>query len=177
MINRATFAQLTRLVRPPQRPLRCSSEDIWEKLKQAIEFPLPNAFLEYGKTYGTGEMEAAGYVLQIANPLDPRYPSWAIAQCEIMRTRGDGPDRRVTRYYPEANGIFPFATDLCGGLVFFTRGGTVVSCLADPNLVIQYDCDLFGFLHGLFSGTLWPEYFPNSKTSRQSAKFKKIAWL
>lgn len=177
MTNQSTLTDLTELVAPPKRPLRCSDERNWQKLNQSIQFPFPHAFLEYGKIYGTGEMEVAGYVLQIANPLDPKYSKWAKSQCDVMRTRGDGPELRKTRFHPETDGVFPFATDLCGDLVFFTRSGTIVSCPTDPNILIPYEYHLIGFLHGLFSGTLSPKYFPKSQTREKTAEFRKSAWM
>ena len=177
MANRTTLAELTELVSPPKRPLRCSNESNWKTLKQAIDFPIPDAFLDYGRTYGTGEIAAAGYTLQIGNPLDPKYAKWALAQSEIMRTRGDGPELRATRFYPEPDGVLPFATDLCGDLVFFTRDRAIASCPTDPNGLIPYNYDLIGFLHSLFSGTLSPEYFPNSETSQANPVFSKKSWI
>ena len=175
--NAATLAQLTELVAPPERPLRTADAGNWQKLTDTIDFPFADSFLDYGRTYGTGEIEAAGYAVQIGNPLDPKFPKWVLEQSGIMRTRGDGPDLRKTRFYPEANGVLPFASNLSGDLVFFTQEGTIVSCPTDPSILIPYRCDLIGFLCALFSGKLSPEYFPNSEMCEDTPEFTKTAWM
>ncbi len=175
--SEASIARLTELIPPPKRPLRASDDGNWKKLADAIDFPFPVSFLEYGRTYGTGEFDAGGYVLKMTNPLDPKYPKWALEQSAIMRTRGDGPERRDTRFYPEPGGVLPFASDLSGDLVFFTREATIASCPTDPNILIQYEYDFVGFLCALFSGALSPEFFPNSAIKDSTPAFKKRAWI
>lgn len=178
MARNDTLAPLTELIPPPKRPLRAGDDDAWRWLKELVDFPFPELFLEYGRTYGVGEIEAGGYVLMVGNPLDARYAKWAIEQSEVMRLRGDGPDRRDTRFYPEPGGVLPFASDLCGDLTFFTRKGQIATCPGgDPNLLVYYDLDLVQFLCQLFSGELSPEYFPNSEVSRSRPVFRKSGWM
>ena len=169
--------ELTELIEPPHRPLKCSDLGNWDKLVEAIDFPFPNEFREYGRLYGTGEIAAGGYGLLIGNPLDPKFPKWVQEQSQAMRTRGDGPDRRPRRFYPEPNGIVPFASDWSGGLAFLTRDGKVASCPGDPNELISYQHGFVDFLVAMFSADLSPEWFPNKVLRRHRPEFKKLAWL
>lgn len=177
----AQLAALVDLVAPPPRPLRCADEGNWARLQAEIEFRFPSEFLQYGQLYGTGEINAEGYGLLIANPLDPAYPKWIRWQSEVMRTRGDGPELRPTRYYPEDSGVVPFAEDWSGDLLFFRSHGAsarVVTCPGgDPNELIAYPHGFAGFLVTLFSGKLKPEYFPNRELRKRKPVFKKRAWL
>ncbi|MDA1164141.1 MAG: hypothetical protein O3B13_13625 [Planctomycetota bacterium] len=97
----AELKLLTELVQPPSRPLRSSDESNWENLKAAIDFPFPDEFREYGKLYGTGEIDSNGYGLRVANPLDPAYPDWLTKNASMMSTIDDQPELRPTRFYPE----------------------------------------------------------------------------
>jgi hypothetical protein len=177
----ADLAVLSELVPPPTRPLRAAESGNWDTLLAAVGFGFPEEFREYGQLYGTGEIEAGGYVLQVANPLDPAYPGWVLRQAEVMRTRGDQPPRRTTRFYPEDGGAVPFASDLSGELVFFQPRGRairVATCpTGDPNDLVEYRHGFIGFLVAVFAGRLEPEYFPNRALRRSTPTFKKRAWL
>jgi hypothetical protein len=175
------LAALIELVPPPPRPTRIGDPDNCTRLLEAVDFKFPVEFLQYGRLYGTGEMAAGGYVLRVANPLDPVYPKWIRTYSDAMRTRGDGPDRRTTRFYPEPRGVVPFAVDLSGDLIFFSphRGtARVVTCpTGDPNDLVAYPLTFAKFLVTLFTGKLNPEWFPNREVRGRALTFKKRAWL
>jgi len=177
----AELNPFTELVPPPSRPLRCSDESNWDTLKATIDFPFPDEFREYGKLYGTGEIDANGYGLCVANPLDPAYPKWLTKNASIMSTIGDPPGLRPTRFYPEENGMVPFAMDLSGDLLFLSmrKGGVRVisSPLGAPDEEIVYAHDFVSFLVALFKGELKPEYFPNEEMKKRTPEFIKRAWL
>jgi hypothetical protein len=176
------LAALVELVAPPPRPLRCADEGNWTRLRAEIRFRFPAEFLQYGRLYGTGEINAGGYGLMIANPLDPSYPRWIRRESEAMRTRGDPPELRRTRFYPEEGGVVPFAESLSGNLLFFRshrRSARVVTCpTGDPSELRTYPHGFAGFLVTLFTGELKPEaFFPNRELRKSRAVFKKRAWL
>ncbi|MBO0700225.1 MAG: hypothetical protein J2P46_17630, partial [Zavarzinella sp.] len=177
----ADLAALVKLVAPPPRPLRCADESNWSRLRVEIGFKFPTDFLQYGRLYGTGEIDAEGYGLLIANPLDPAYPKWVCSQSEVMRTRGDPPELRATRFYPEPGGVVPFAHDWSGEMMFFSRERGVVRVVTcptgDPNELIRYPYGFARFLVTLFRGKLEPEWFPNRELQRRKLAFKKRAWL
>jgi len=167
------------LVPPPSRPLRCADEENWNKLLQKVDFPFPTEFLEYGRHYGTGEI-VAGYGLRIGNPLDPAYPKWIDEISQAMRTIGDPPELRKTRYYPEEHGVIPFAEDWSGNFLFMAshrKSVRVASCPGDPKDLIFYSMTPVNFLVTLFSGELDPEYFPNKELRKKTPVFQKRAWL
>jgi hypothetical protein len=172
---------LVKLIAPPPRPLRCANEGKWVRLREDIGFEFPIEFLEYGRLYGTGEIDAEGYPLLIANPLDPAYPRWIRRKSEMMRTIGDPLELRATRFYPEDGGVVPFAKNWSGDLLFFSsrHGAThVVTCpRGDPNELVSYRHGFVTFLLTLFSAKLKPEYFPNRKLRNRKPVFKKRAWL
>jgi hypothetical protein len=175
------LSALVELVAPPPRPLRCADQDNWKSLLCQVEFEFPIEFLRYGRIYGTGEIDAEGYGLLIANPLDPAYPKWLNEMSKAMRTRGDPPELRTTRFYPEEDGIVPFASDLSGDFIFFASHGArthVVTCPGgDPNELVSYRHGFLEFLVTLFSGKLEPAYFPNKELRKRKPVFKKRAWL
>lgn len=178
--NQNKIEPLLELVPPPSRPLRCADDNSWARLRRTVNFPFPAEFLDYGRAYGTGEIEAGGYGLLIANPLDPAYPKWLLRKSKEMQTRGDPPHRRPTRFYPEDSGVVPFAENWSGDLVFFSskRPARVATCpTGDPNELLFYRHGFVQFLVDLFSGTLKPEYFPNKGLQGKEPVFKKKAWL
>lgn len=172
---------LVKLVAPPPRPLRCADASNLDRLRAAIGFPFPREFLDYGCLYGTGEIDAEGYALLIANPLDPAYPRWIEEQSEVMRTRGDPPERRTTRFYPEEGGVVPFGRDLSGDLLFFRSQRGAVRVLTniggDPDELTAYSHGFTDFLVTLFTGKLEPAYFPNRELLGRTPVFRKRAWL
>jgi hypothetical protein len=177
----AKLKPLVSLVPPPPRPLRGADADNWDKLRAAIGFPFPTEFLHYGRVYGTGEIDAGGYALLIANPLDPAYPGWIEKQSEAMRARGDPPERRATRFYPEDGGVVPFGRDLSGDLLFFRSDRRAVRVTTnvggDPDDLTAYQQGFTDFLVTLFAGKLEPAYFPNHEMLRRTPVFRKRAWL
>jgi hypothetical protein len=181
MAHSIKFAALAQLVAPPPHPLRNAAEGNWTRLLTVVDFPFPTEFLHYGRLYGTGEIEAAGYGLLVANPLDPAYPRWLRRKSEFMRTVGDPPELSQTRYYPEPRGVVPFAENWSGDLLFLARNRTaaqVATCpTGDPNELVMYPLGFAGFLHALFAGNLEPEYFPNRELRKRKPVFKKRAWL
>lgn len=147
---------------------------------ESIKFPFPIEFLEYGRHYGTGEIVAGGYGIWIANPLDSAYPRWILKTCETIRTIGDPPELRSTRFYPEPDGCVPFAESWSGNLLFFSFAGAdchIVSYAGDPNELMDHQCGVLEFLVKMYSGTLDPEFFPNKEMRKRSAVFKKRSWL
>ena len=173
------FSDLMKLVEPPRQPLRASNVDAWDKLRQEVDFDFPSDFVNFGRIYGTGQIESGGYALMIANPLDPKYAKWLLAQGVIMSTIGDQPDRRTTRFYPENDGMVPFASNQSGDLLFLTRDrNEVVSCpLGDPSESVAYSLTFADFLIELFTARLKPQYFPNKALRSSKPTFRKLAWL
>jgi hypothetical protein len=182
MPSRATkLDRLITLVPPPPRPLRRADAGNWDLLCAAIGFRFPTEFLDYGRLYGTGEIDAEGYALLIANPLDPGYPRWIRKQSEVMRTRGDPLELRATRFCPEERGVVPFGCDLSGDLLFFRSHGAgarvVTNVGGDPAELTTHPYGFADFLVALFTGKLEPEYFPNRELRRRTPVFQKRAWL
>jgi len=180
-VNRNALEVLNSLVAPPKRPLRSRNDSNWDRLSEAIQFPFPLEFLNYGRMYGTGEIKSGGFGLLVANPLDPTYPKWIKRKCDEMRNIGDPPGLRPTHYYPEDEGVIPFAENWSGELLFFTSnndGVKVVTCpTGDPSELISYPHDFIEFLVELFSGKLQPEYFPNAEIRKNAPTFEKVAWI
>ncbi len=179
--NSAELAALVEMIAPPSVPLRNGDEHNWTALRAEISFDFPNEFFEFGRLYGTGEIDAEGYGLLIANPLDPAYPNWIRTKSEEMQSRGDPQERRATRFYPEDRGVVPFAENWSGELLFLTPhrpSARVAICpTGDPNELITYTHGFATFLVTLFTGRLKPEYFPNPEMRKRKPKFKKRAWL
>jgi hypothetical protein len=178
----ANLAALVELVALPPRPLRCADEGNWTRLRAEIGFRFPAEFLQYGRLYGTGEIDAEGYGMLIANPLDSAYSGWIRSQSEVMRTRGDPPELRRTRFYPEKGGVVPFAKTWSGNLLFFRSHGRsvrVVTCpTGDPSELVTYAHGFAGFLVTLFTGKLKPEsFFPNRELRKRKPVFTKRVWL
>ena len=177
----AELNRLTELVSPPNRPLRCSDESNWDNLNATIDFPFPDEFREFGRLYGTGEIDSNGYGIVVANPLDPAYPDWLTKNASIMSTIGDPPELRPTRFYPEEGGMVPFAGDLSGDLLFLSvrsEGVRVVSSpLGAPDEEVVYPHGFVNFLLALFEGRLKPEYLPNDEMKAGTPEFIKRAWL
>lgn len=174
----AELDELVELVEPPKQPLRCSDDQKWNELHELVHFEFPTEFVKYGKVYGTGMIDSAGYGLLIGNPLDPEYPKWLLKQSAIMRTRGDSAELRPTRFYPENDGVVPIGRDMSGDLLFYSNDGQVVSCPTGyPNDLLTYPHGLIEFLVRLFSGKLTPEFFPNKHLKKHKPVFKKRAWI
>lgn len=177
----ASLDELMELLPPPTKPLRATDERNLEQLNRTIHFNFPTDFIAFGKRYGTGEIEVGGYGLLIGNPFDASYRKWVERTCGIVRTIGDPEPLRPTRFYPESNGLIPFAEDLSGDLLFFAPAGAqsfVCSVnLGDTSFAVEYKRSFVDFLIDLLRGRLKPEYFPNVDIRAGKATFVKRAWM
>jgi hypothetical protein len=170
---------LIELVEPPAQPLR-TDEGNWDLLLRRVPFKFPEVFLEYGRLYGTGEFECAGYTIRVANPLDPKYPKWLEKICKWMRNM-DSPEYRPSRFFPEEKGVVPFAESLGGEYLYFSSQGRTTRVVGFPggnaDVVVSFGHGFIGFLVALFTGKLEPQFFPNAKLRGARPVFRKTSWF
>lgn len=173
--------KLTELLPPPKRPLRCKDEGNWKVLHKKIQFQFAEDFLEYGKLYGTGEIEIGKYGLLVANPLDPYFVKWITQKGQALTTMGDPPELRSLFFYPEPNGLIPFASDWSGELFFFQQRSSNINIvsmpLGEPAYAKIYRHSFSDFLVKMVNQTLSPLYFPLQKSKDFQVNFRKLAWL
>ena len=118
---KSAMRELTKILPPPKKPLDYD-EDALHVNHGIFQFDFPEDFLEFGRTYGSGEIKCA-YSWEVWSPCRRLYPFLVLDFAVVMNACKDEIEDPPFAIFPERGGIFPFAFTANGDYVCWLTEG------------------------------------------------------
>lgn len=151
-----SVSNLSQLVSPPDSPIDPGSVDHRQNLESEIGLVLPDDVYEFIAVFGSGMFSDT---LNVLNPFSSSYLDTVnqISECYRGLKLSEGDALIPYEIHPNRPGLFPCATEVNGGLIFWlTEGAPAAWPLILMTVDFQFerrDVSLIEFLEQVFRGS------------------------
>jgi hypothetical protein len=117
------MSELKGVLPTPEKPLDCD-EAILVRNQRILKIKFPADFVEFGRTYGSGEIKTA-YSWEVWSPFRSTYPLIVMNFARIVHSFRDAMQITAPPFgvFPEAGGVLPFASTPNGDWVCWETKG------------------------------------------------------